>query len=155
MVTILDTIENEPVSWNGQIISFTSLARIDDDGGGDSHGDPDFQNNTTYQPRLNADVDRYIVLPPQIIGDVGPMVLGSKVVVFNKKTGMTTDAVVGDVGPHRKLGEMSMACARALGIPDSPTRGGDDVHEIFYQVWPGIPAQVGDTAYVLQPHRAA
>lgn len=155
MSRILCTIEGEDVTeFEDGRVSFRAKAAIDGDGSGSSHGDPDFQNDTSLHHNgkpLNSDVDKYIVVPPQIIRGVKGVVLGSQAFVKNLKTGLSHSATVGDEGPPNKIGELSIALADALGIPDSPTRGGDDVHEIEYNVWPGKPAVVNGKQYSLQP----
>ena len=45
------------------------------------------------------------------------MVLGCRVVVTNTGNGRSVEAVVADRGPSKKLGEISLACARAIGVP--------------------------------------
>ncbi|HEY1769452.1 MAG TPA: hypothetical protein VGG02_04260 [Chthoniobacterales bacterium] len=158
MSKIIDTIENEPITLGDDgKVTYKSKAAIDADGSGPSHGDPDWQNDTTLHHNgqaLNADVDQYIVVPPAIIHGVEPIVLGSQAHVTNTLNGSTCDAVVGDIGPHRKLGEISVATARALGIPSSPLNGGVDDHVIEYVIEPGVPAQVDGVTYQLQPSHA-
>jgi hypothetical protein len=46
-------------------------------------------------------------------------------------------AIFADVGPRHKLGEGSMALASALGINNSPTRGGIKGAHVEYLVFPG------------------
>jgi hypothetical protein len=148
---LLYTIENTAIVLDddGNYV-FLAQAQIDDDGTGPAHGDPDEQPSTSYRPYLNADVDRYIVLPPQMLLAVAPMVIGCRAQVLNTITGLSTEAVVGDIGPRLKIGEMSIATAAAIGVPSSPTTGGVDEHIIFYKVYPGVPAKVGNKTYVLQ-----
>lgn len=132
---------------------FTGPAMIDGDGSGSSHGDPDYQPNTSLRldgKSLNADLDRYIVLPPQVIKAVPGIVLGCKAVVLNTLTKQITDAVVGDVGPTTKLGEISISLAEAIGVPSSPTIGGESRPIVQYSIWPGIPAIVQGKDYNLQ-----
>lgn len=81
----------------------------------------------------------YIVVPPAIITGVGaPVVLGCKARVTFK--GKSVDAVVADVGPRSKVGELSIAAARAVGIPSSPRNGGRKIFDVTYELWPGVPA---------------
>lgn len=146
---IIDTIEGEPIMFDGVKVEYTCKAAIDTDGIGDLHGDPCAQGQTSLKKNgksLNADVDCYIVVPPAIIKGVPGIVLGCMAIVTNMRTGTSVHAVVGDVGPHNKLGEISRATAKALGINPSPTSGGEDRHVIHYQIWPGVPAK----GYALQ-----
>lgn len=140
-------MENDDLS-----VQFISKAAIDSDGVGPHHGDHTAQDETSYKPDLNADVDRYIVVPPAIISGVTGVVIGCQAHVVNAKNGKFTDAVVGDIGPHHKLGEISCACASAIGLNPSPVDGGVDAHVIKYTLWPGTPANVEGKIYVLQPH---
>lgn len=141
-----DIIEQDDLS-----VTFTAKAAIDGDGSGASHGDPDFQPRTSLRLNgvsLNSDIVPYIVVPPAIIQGVKPIVLGSRAVVgFGRRT---VEAVVGDVGPHAKLGEISIACAEALGIPSSPNTGGVD-SGVEYTIYPGTPALANGVQYQLQP----
>ena len=150
---IIATIEGEPITWDGTKVRFRAKAAIDADGAGSSHGDPDFQPDTALHQGgepLNADIDKYIVVPPAILRGVKPIVLGCQANVTDIATGNTTDAVVGDVGPRRQIGEISIACAKALGIPASPTKGGVDEHRFLYVIVPGVAAVVDGKQYTLQ-----
>lgn len=153
-MTTIATIENEPITLDdaGRVY-YHAKAAVDCDGAGPHYGDPDAQDETSLRQNghsLNADEDRYIVVPPAIIHGVGPIVLGCGARVTNEENGKSTEAVVGDVGPHLKLGEISRATAIALGINPSPTRGGMDAHHCFYEVFPGTPASVEGKDYTLQ-----
>ena len=123
-------------------VTYTAKAAIDGDGTGSSHGDPDFQNTTSLRhadgSSLNSDIDKGIVVPPAIIEGVRGIVLGCKARVSYR--GLTVDAVVYDVGPHEKLGEISIATAKALNIPSSPLDGGVD-YGVHYTLWPGVAAE--------------
>lgn len=139
-------------------VVFMAPAMIDDDGSGDSHGDPDFQDDTSLRYNghaLDADLDPYIVLPPPVICAVEPFVLGCGALVTNTATGLSVSAVVGDVGPSRKIGEISIACAKAIGVPSSPTTGGESRPIISYVIFPGLPAVVDGRTYSLQPFKVA
>ncbi len=151
---VLANIEGEDVTeLNDGSVTYRSKAAVDSDGIGLPHGDPCWQNDTSLhqngQP-LNADIDKYIVVPPIIPQSVVGIVLGCQANVTNTRNGLSTQAVVGDIGPHKKLGEISVACARALGINDSPVVGGEDGHVIHYSINPGIPAVVDGKTYDLQ-----
>lgn len=154
---VITTIDNEQVLLDDAgIIHFRAKAAIDTDGSGPLHGDPYAQRDTSFHYKgapLNADEDYYIVVPPILILAVPGIVLGCQAHCINLANRRHTDAVVGDVGPRRKLGEMSVACARALGIPDSPTTGGTNDHIVLYSFQPGVPAVVGSKTYSLQRHQ--
>lgn len=151
---ILTTIAGiDVIIGDDERLTFLAGFMIDGDGSGDSHGDPDFQNDTSLHldgKALNADADKYIVLPPQVIQAVRGIVLGCQVQVTNASNGLESYAVVGDVGPHSKIGEGSIALANALGIPSSPTTGGEERRVIRYSIFPGVRAIVDGKTYDLQ-----
>jgi hypothetical protein len=57
-------------------------------------------------------------------------------VVTNQSNGKTSFAIFADVGPHGKIGEGSVALARALGLNDDPRHGGIGDPDIAYLVFP-------------------
>lgn len=153
MSKIIATIEGQPITVDDDgRVHYHAKAAIDSDGTGPHHGDRTAQNETSLKlngSSLNADTDRYIVVPPAIIHGVGPVVLGCQArVTYN---GHSTDAVVGDIGPHKKLGEISCATASALGMNPSPVNGGVDSQNVSYELWPGQAAIVTGKQYDLQP----
>lgn len=146
-MTIIATIEGQSIEWDGALVSYQGFGRIDDDGSGPAHEDRYHQSQTSL-PGLNADVDRYIVVPPQIVRGVGPVVLGAQAFIcFGNKT---ATAVVGDVGPHDRIGEISRALAIELGIDPDPNTGGVDTASLAYQIQPGVAAVVDGKHYRLQ-----
>jgi hypothetical protein len=137
-------------------VEWTAKAAIDTDGSGPLHGDPCAQADTSLHRNgaaLNADIDKYIVVPPFIIQAVAPVVMGCQAFVTNQLNGQSTNAVVGDIGPKKKIGELSVATAMALDIDPSPTHGGEDLHVIRYRIYPGIPAVVDGVTYQLKPSK--
>jgi hypothetical protein len=62
--------------------------------------------------------------------------LGDLSAVTNRRNGKTSFAIFADVGPHGKIGEGSVALARALGINDDPRYGGTGSSSIAYLVFP-------------------
>lgn len=149
---IVATIENERILEHDDLsVHWRAKAAIDSDGVGPHHGDQTAQDQTSYKPDLNADVDRYIVVPPAIRNGVKGVVMGCMAHVTNTVNGQHTAAVVGDIGPRHKLGEISCACASAIGLNPSPVSGGVDEHTIEYVIFPGVPAIVNGKTYTLQP----
>jgi hypothetical protein len=57
--------------------------------------------------------------------------------------------MVGDVGPRKKIGEISIAAARAVGMPDSPRSGGEDQKIVEYEIFPGRKATINGVTYPL------
>lgn len=152
---IIANIEGEEITEHEDgSVTFTAKAAVDTDGIGPLHGDPDAQTDTSLHyngKALNADEDIYIVTPPILRDKVKGVVLGCLVIAHNTQNGRTTSAVCGDIGPRKKLGEISVACAKALGINPSPTKGGEERHVIQYTFYPGRAALVNGKQYALQP----
>lgn len=157
---VLAIIEGYTVTENDDgSVDWLAHARIDNDGRGPAQGDPDHQDDTSLHERgigdskvaLNAQTEAFIVVPPAIIYGVQGIVLGCQAQVWNRLNGKTTMAVVGDIGPSRKIGEMSCKCAVDLGIDPNPNTGGEDRAVIFYRIWPGKPAEANGMIYELQP----
>jgi hypothetical protein len=92
---------------------------------------------------------RYVnseTVPYFVLAGAEPMrnrvTLGDFGVVFNGKNGKLVFAIYADVGPSKKLGEGSIALAKALGINPSPRHGGTD-GGILYVVFPGSRKEFG------------
>jgi hypothetical protein len=64
----------------------------------------------------------YLAIPPELVA-AGAR-LGDVAMVVCRSSGASSAAVVADIGPHRKIGEGSMALATALGLDGSPLHGG-------------------------------
>jgi hypothetical protein len=77
----------------------------------------------------------YFVLPPEFIRQFG-VALGDLAMVTNLKNGRSAFAIFADVGPTGKIGEGSVALARALGLDDNPRSGGTGAPSIAYLVFP-------------------
>ncbi|MEI7869725.1 MAG: hypothetical protein WCI11_17700 [Candidatus Methylumidiphilus sp.] len=97
----------------------------------------------------------FIAVPPMIIRGVAGKVLGCRCVVTNSKNGKSVVAVVADVGPASHLGEISVACAKAIGVPvggsHPASSGGAASPTIHYQLFPGVAAVINGVTYPLQP----
>jgi hypothetical protein len=94
---------------------------------------------------VDAESVPYIVVPPLIVQKTVGVVRGCTARVSLGRR--SVDCVVADLGPSRKTGELSIAAARALGIPESPRHGGREQRDVLYELWPGeaVPG------YELQP----
>lgn len=134
-------------------ISFIADADIDCDGsGGNPDHDPYFQPDTSLHNNgkaLNAYKESFIVVPAIILTAVKPIILGCRARVHYLETGLITEAVVGDIGPRTKIGELSVFCAKELGMPSNPNIGGTSNKFVIYELWPGVPA----FGYKLQPYK--
>ena len=100
---------------------------------------------------VNAETVPFIVVEGFIRRRAKGIVLGCKARVTDTRTGRSVDAVVADMGPLLKIGELSVSAAVALGIPSSPRTGGISQHVIAYELWPGVPAVVNGVTYRLLP----
>ncbi len=94
---------------------------------------------------VDAETVPYIVVPPVIVNKTAGVVRGCKARVT--RGDKVVDCVVADLGPARKIGELSIAAARALGLNPSPRHGGTEQQELLYELWPDIAAP----GFVLQP----
>jgi hypothetical protein len=118
--------DNEPKIFPGGIIASMTWYRVP----GKSANDP-----TAY---VDAETVPYIVVPPLIIQGTAGIVRGCKARVT--RGGKSVDCVVADKGPANKIGELSIAAARAIGLDPSPRHGGTEKAEILYELWPGVAA---------------
>lgn len=89
----------------------------------------------------------YFVLPGHWRMEAKGIVLGCYGTVTDSVTGQTQEAAVLDFGPRSKIGEASIACARAFGVPSSPKNGGTDEQRFIYTFHPGRAA----AGYELKP----
>jgi len=138
-------------------ISFLSDLDICNDGSGPAHGDKTHQPMTAYcsggregGKYLNADVDRYIVVPPQVRSQVPGVVMGCRGRVTNMKTKVVEEGVVGDIGPDDKTGECAYCLAKKIN-PNVEYNSGDKEKNYLYELWPDVPATVDGFTYKLQP----
>lgn len=131
-VVILDT-DNEPKVFDNGLIASSTWYKYS---GFDSN-DP-----AAY---VDAETIPYIVVPPIIMNKTKGVVRGCKArVTYN---GLSIDCVVADLGSNNKIGELSIAAARAVGLKPSPRNGGTDEAVVFYELWPGVAAP----GFELQP----
>ena len=104
------------------------------------------EGKVTDQNRyINSETVPYIVVPSSIVKSVKGVILGCKALLTNIETGVTISAVCADIGPD--VGELSMAAASQLGLPNSPKNGGTEKDIITYQIFPGVAAD----GFSLQP----
>ncbi len=82
---------------------------------------------------VDATAIPYVVLPGRM--DAGAN-LGDFGLAYNARNGKLEYAIYADVGPRKKIGEGSVALARALNVPFSSKRGGVD-DGIVYVIFPG------------------
>lgn len=87
---------------------------------------------------VDSETIEYIVVPPVVKTNTRGRVLGCLAAATYR--GKTVRGVVADIGPRSKVGEVSIAMARALGLPSSPRTGGSSAPDVLFELWPGIPA---------------
>jgi len=136
--------------YDGGYIKFVSDLDICNDGTGPSYGDPHHQAQTTYRPFLNADVDKYIVTPPQVRTGVKLTVIGCLGRVTHLPSRRWSWGVVGTTGPADKTGECALVLAKVLN-PAVTANSGDKREDYLYEFWPGVPAVVDGKQYQLVP----
>jgi hypothetical protein len=134
-------------------IAFISDLSICNDGSGPAHGDPHHQSQTAYYnggKYLNADKDRYIVIPPQVRSMIEPVAMGCQARLTNLASGIWSPAVTGEIGPDDKTGEAAYCLAKEIN-PKITHNSGDDRRVYLYELWPDVPAIVDDKHYKLEP----
>lgn len=124
-IVILD-VDNEPKIFPGGIIASMTWYRHP----GKLQSDP-----AAY---VDSETVPYIVVPQLIVQRTSGIVRGCKARVTWR--GHSVECVVADKGPARKIGELSIAAARAIGLPSSPRHGGTQNPEVQYELWPGVAA---------------
>lgn len=151
---LLATIQGCPIILHADgVIRFTADADIDSDGGPNVDHDPCWQPDTTYHHQgkaINAQKVPYAVIPLGILNLVKPMGLGCKVVCTHTLTHRSAEGVLADLGPTRKIGELSPEMARRIGVNPNSVRGGESRQVIRYEIHLGVPAVIDGIQYALQ-----
>ena len=130
-IVILDD-DNEPKVFPGGIIASMTWYR---------HPEKPPNDPAAY---VDSETIPYVVVPPLVIQKTAGIVRGCKArVTWRSKS---VECVVADKGPSNKIGELSIAAARAIGLPSSPRNGGTEKPDVLYELWPGVAAP----GYVLQ-----
>lgn len=124
-IVILDA-DNEPKIFPGGVIASMTWYR---------HPGKRMDDPSAY---VDSETVPYIVVPPLVVQRTAGVVRGCKARATYK--GKSVDCVVADLGPSQRVGELSIAAAKALGIPASPRDGGIGLPEVLYELWPGVAA---------------
>jgi Fungal chitosanase of glycosyl hydrolase group 75 len=157
----IDIIQSVPINLilsdaGDELVIFRADADIDCDGsGGNPDGDKYFQPDTTLHRdgfALNAYDEAFVVVPPVVCKKTKGKVLGALCLVENTLTLQMCFAVVGDIGPTFKVGELSPAAAKQIGVNPNPVTGGESRNIIRYTIFVGVPAVVGAFKYQLQSY---
>jgi hypothetical protein len=105
------------------------------------------EQDDTPKRYVDSETVPYVVVPPVIIQKTKGVVRGCFARVTFK--GRSVDCMVGDVGPRRKVGEIGIAAARAVGMPASPRSGGEDAKIVKYEIFPDRKATINGVTYPL------
>ncbi len=140
--------------WRDVLVVDPDTDQPADDGNGN------WYSSTTYVWKgrpletryVDATVVPYVVVNPHVRAKAKGVVIGCKARVTYKSKKKTIDSVVADVSGGKDIGEMSIAAAKNLGIPDSPRHGGVD-SGVSFEFWPDQAATVNGEVYELQPGR--
>jgi hypothetical protein len=145
-VTGMPIVQGKNDPCPGAYVSATSLQLFDQNGNRLPRTSPFKYVDSATVP--------FVVVPPMISRGVAGIVLGCRCVVTNTRTGQCVDAVVADTGPKNHLGEISVACAQAIGVRIGTTHPaeGDGASSPFvhYHIFPGTAAVVNGVTYPLQ-----
>jgi hypothetical protein len=91
---------------------------------------------------VDSETINYVCVPPEIRERATGIVMGCAVKCYYRTTGKTAWGMVADVGPRDKVGEISIAMARALGMCPSPRNGGEERALIEYTFYPSRFAEI-------------
>jgi hypothetical protein len=120
--------DGRPLVLPGGVIPSRTAYSLPDDG------------SPEWERQIDSETVPYIVVQKDIIAGTEGAVMGCKARATYK--GKSVDCIVADVGPRAKIGEGSIALARALGIPHSPRTGGLERAEVLYELWPGVHGEI-------------
>ena len=140
------------ISDDGSYVCFLSDLDVCNDGTGPRHGDQHYQPQTAYWNKgrfLNADQDKYIVIPPQVLKLTKGKVMGCKGCLTNLNSGVERAAVTGEIGPDYTTGEAAYCLAKIIN-PKVTYNSGDKSLIYLYELWPGVPAVVDGKHYHLE-----
>ena len=90
---------------------------------------------TDYRRFVDATRIAYISVPPAIL-KLG-VKLGDGALVADRETGQSIQCIVADVGPKKRLGEVSVLAAQGMGFVDSSPRTGGADRGIIVRIFLG------------------
>jgi hypothetical protein len=140
-------VQGEDDPKPGAYVSVTALNLPDAEGNG-------LPDRSPFKYVDSATVP-YISLPKLVIQRASGVVLGCRCVVTNSKNNATVEGVVADSGNNDHIGEISLACAKTIGLPigkppHQANGGGTDKAVIDYRFFPGTAATVDGITYPLR-----
>jgi hypothetical protein len=125
---IHDDPNNPSHGWAGVLVGPDGKPVIQQDGPGKGYC---ISTTALHDPSMPVnDIRRYVPADSIAYISISPVLeqygvkLGDGALVYDVDTGKQIEAVVGDVGPYRRLGEVSVYCAQACGFNSSPRNGG-------------------------------
>lgn len=113
----------------------------------------EWQSRAWNDPRrwVDSATVPYMVVGSSVRKRAEGIVLGCKGRITNRVTGASTEVGVLDIGPLKKVGEISIFGAEKIGIPSNPRTGGTgNMEAVLYEFWPGVPFEHGGLTYELQ-----
>jgi hypothetical protein len=139
--TALD-VHGDPIGpWAGVILGPDGKPYIQDSGPFQGYClsstalfDPHFPE-TDYRRFVDATRIAYVSVPPAILA-LG-VKLGDGVLVADRETGQSIQALVADVGPRKRLGEVSVLAAQGMGFADSSPRTGGAGKGVIVRIFLG------------------
>jgi ribosomal 50S subunit-recycling heat shock protein len=135
-------------NWEDMLVADGNKPLADDDGNIYSMTAYVWRNRPVKTRYVDAASIPYVVVNPIVRKAAKGIVLGCAARVTYKEK--TIEAVVADVGPRTKIGEISVAAAEMLGIPWNPRTGGVE-SGVLYEIFPGKAALINGEQYDLQP----
>ena len=140
--------------WRNVLVVDPATGKPKDDGNGNWYSMTTYawKNRSVENRYVDSTTVPYVVVNPHVRMKAKGVVIGCKARVTCKSKGKTkkVTAVVADVSGGADIGEISIAAAKKLGIPDSPRHGGID-SGVTFEFWPDKAARVDGETYELQP----
>jgi len=128
--------------WPGAFISKTSLRLPRPDGSPFNRKDPMCYVDAATVP--------FLVICPELVSAVGPIVMGCRAVLINSLNNRRIEAVVADGGNSNEMGEISLAALQRLGIAGSARGVETTARLLTMEIYPGVAAVVDGITYPLQ-----
>lgn len=135
-------VQSQSEPCPGAYVSPTSLRLKQEDGS--------FFPETDPMGYVDAATVPFLVICPELLDGVAPIVMGCRAVLTNTENNTTIEAVVADGGNTNEMGEISYAAAKALGNLGTPLAVYNEGHLLTMEIYPGTAAVVDGVTYPLQ-----